>query len=144
MQLGRIAHNPRLSGTNELDGLNRKHPSLHCLAELDTHDTKSMAGDISLILNACSATVSSQRRENEMRKTTFATVAAGALILAGIAGWITSNSRPLEAEASTAIEAQIDTFSMMASTKDLPTGEFQDFSLVFSAPVAEGRSSIAP
>ena len=138
MQLGRIAHNQRLSGTNELDGLNRKNPSLHCLAELDTHDTKSMAGDISLILNACSATVSSQRRENEMRKTTFATVAAGALILAGIAGWITSNSRPLEAEASTAIEAQIDTFSMMASTKDLPTGEFQDFSLVFSAPVAEG------
>jgi|SRR6516162_1193666 hypothetical protein len=146
MQLGRIAHNPRLSGTNELEGLNRKHPSLHCLAELDTHDTKSMAGDISLILNACSATVSSQQRENEneMRKTTFATVAAGALIFAGIAGWITSNSRPLEAEASTAIEAQIDTFSMMASTKDLPTGEFQDFSFVFSAPVAEGRSSLAP
>ena len=145
MQLGRIAHNPRLSGTNELDGLNR-NPSLHCLAELDTHDTKSMTGDISLILNACSATVSSQQRENEneMRKTTFATVAAGALILAGIAGWITSNSRPLKAEASTAIEAQIDTFSMMASTKNLPTGEFQDFSLVFSAPVAEGRSSLAP
>ena len=81
-----------------------------------------------------------------MRKTTFAAVAAGALILAGIAGWVTSNSSSLEAEASTAIEAQIDTFSMMASTniKDLPTGEFQDFSLVFSAPVAEGRSSIAP
>jgi len=139
----RIAHNPRLSGTNELDGLNR-NPSLHCLAELDTHDTKSMTGDISLILNACNATVSSQRRENEMRKTTFSTVAAGALILAGIAGWITSASRPLKAEASTAIEAQIDTFSMMASTKDLPTGEFQDFLLVFSAPVAEGRSSLAP
>ena len=79
-----------------------------------------------------------------MRKTTFSTVAAGALILAGIAGWITSASRPLKAEASTAIEAQIDTFSMMASTKDLPTGEFQDFLLVFSAPVAEGRSSLAP
>ena len=79
-----------------------------------------------------------------MRKTTFATVAAGALILAGIAGWITSNSRPLEAEASTAIEAQIDTFSMMASTKDLPTGEFQDFSLVFSPPVVKDRGSPAP
>jgi len=30
---------------------------------------------------------------------------------------------------------------MMASAKDLPTQEFQDFSFVFSEPVAEGRSS---
>ena len=51
-----------------------------------------------------------------------AAIAAGALILAGIAGWATP---------STAIGAQIDTFGMMASAKDLPTEEFQDISFVF-------------
>jgi hypothetical protein len=42
----------------------------------------------------------------------------------------------------TSIEAQIDTFRMMASTKDLPAEEFQDFSLVFLAPVAQDQSSL--
>ena len=79
-----------------------------------------------------------------MRRTTSAAIAGGALILAGIAGSVTSNSRPLEAKASTAVEAQIDTFSMMTSAKDLPTDEFQGFSFVFSAPVAEDRSSLTP
>ena len=78
-----------------------------------------------------------------MRKTTFTTFAAGALILAGIAGWATANNRPL-AMASPAIEAQIDPFKMMASAKDLPTEEVQDFSLVLSAPVIEGRSLRTP
>ena len=75
-----------------------------------------------------------------MYKTTFAAIAAGALIVAA-AGWVTQSDRPLEAKASTAIESRIDTFRMMASAKDLPTQEFQDFSFVFSEPVAEGRSS---
>jgi len=79
-----------------------------------------------------------------MRKTTFAAIAAGALILAGIAEWVTSSSRPLQANASTASETRIDTFSMMANTKDLPTEEFQDFSLVFSPPVVKDRGSPAP
>ena len=70
-----------------------------------------------------------------MRKTIFAAIAVGALILTGIAGWVTSRSHPLQAKASIASETQIDTFSMMAGTKDLPTEEFQDFSLVFSSPV---------
>jgi hypothetical protein len=65
-----------------------------------------------------------------MRKTTFAGIAAGALILAGIAGWANPNNRSLEAKASTSVEAQID------------TEEFQDFSLVFSSPAAAGRNSI--
>ena len=43
-----------------------------------------------------------------MRKTNFAAIAAGALILAGIVGWTTGSNRPLQAKASTAIEAQID------------------------------------
>src|SRR6516162_313095 len=34
-----------------------------------------------------------------MRKTTFAAIAAGALILAGIAGWVYPSHRPLEAKA---------------------------------------------
>ena len=72
-----------------------------------------------------------------MRRTTFAAIAAGVLILAGIAGWIYPSHRPLEAKASTGIKAQIDTFSMMTSARDLPTDEFQDFSFVFSAPVAD-------
>ena len=70
-----------------------------------------------------------------MRKTTFAAIAAGALILAGIAGWAYPSHRTLEAEASTSIEAKIDTFSLMSTAKDLPTEEFEDFSLVFSSPV---------
>ena len=70
-----------------------------------------------------------------MRKTTFAAVAAGALILAGFAGWAIPSNRPLQAKASSAIEPRMDPFSMMAGTKDLPTEEFQDFSLVFSSPV---------
>ena len=79
-----------------------------------------------------------------MRKTTFAGIAAGALILVGIAGWVYPSHRPLEAKASTSIEAHIDRFSIMLRLKDLPTDEFQDISLVFSAPVAEGRSSPTP
>ena len=71
-----------------------------------------------------------------MRKTRFwAAIAAGALILAGIAGWVYPSHRPLEAKASTSNEAKIDTFSMMSTAKDLPTEEVEDFSLVFSSPM---------
>jgi len=70
-----------------------------------------------------------------MRKTTFAAIAAGALILAGIAGWAYPSHRTLEAEASTSIEAKIDPFSLMSTAKDLPMQEFEDFSLVFPSPV---------
>jgi hypothetical protein len=70
-----------------------------------------------------------------MRKTNFADIAAAALILAGIAGLVFYPShRPLEAKASTSIEAQIDTFRVMSTAKDLPTEEFEDFSFVFSSP----------
>ena len=71
-----------------------------------------------------------------MRKTrVWAAIAAGALILAGIAGWVYPSHRPLEAKASTSNEAKIDTFSIMSTAKDLPTEELEDFSLVFSSPV---------
>src|SRR6516225_892186 len=48
-----------------------------------------------------------------MRKTTFAAVAAGALILAGFAGWAISSNRPLQAKASSAIEPPMDPFTIM-------------------------------
>ena len=50
-----------------------------------------------------------------MRRTNFAAIAAGALILAGIVGWTTGNNRPLQATTFTAIETQID--------KELPMEE---------------------
>ena len=68
-----------------------------------------------------------------MRKTTFAAIAASALILASVAGWVYPSHRPLEAKASTSIEAKVDPFS--ATAKDLPAEEFEDFSLVFPSPV---------
>jgi len=43
-----------------------------------------------------------------MRKTNLAIIAAGALILAGIVGWTGGSNSPLQAKASTGIEAQID------------------------------------
>ena len=69
-----------------------------------------------------------------MRKTTFAAIAASALILASVAGWVYAGHRPLEAKASSSIEAKIDTFSIMSTAKDLPAQEFEDFSLVFPSP----------
>jgi hypothetical protein len=69
-----------------------------------------------------------------VRKITFAAIAAGALIPAAIAGWASASNRPVQAKASTAIEAQIDTFSMMVTAKDLPVEAFQDFTLVFPSP----------
>ena len=76
-----------------------------------------------------------------MCKATFAAIGASALILVAIAGWTAGSNRPLEAKASTAIKAQIDTFSMMASGRNLPTEEFQDFSLVFPAPASTSELS---
>src|SRR5262245_15616779 len=106
------------------------------ITKLDTDDTKSRAGDIGLILKACRTPVvgSNLTKERKMHKTTFAAIAVGSLVLAGIAGWAYPNNRPFEAKASASIEAQIDTFRVMSDAKNLPTEEYQDFSLVFSSP----------
>ena len=69
-----------------------------------------------------------------MRKTTFAAISASA-ILASVEGWVYPSHRPLEAKASTSIEAKVDPFSVMSTAKDLPAEEFEDFSLVFPSPV---------
>ena len=81
-----------------------------------------------------------------MRKTTFwAAIVAGALMFVGVAGWANSDKRALEAQASTPIEAaQLDAFQMMLNAKNLPSEEFEDFSLVFPSPVIHGRTSVTP
>ena len=66
-----------------------------------------------------------------MRKTNFAAIAASTLIFAGILGWVNSSNLPVEAKNSTSTAAQVDTFSIMSTTKNLPAEGFQDFSLVF-------------
>jgi hypothetical protein len=66
-----------------------------------------------------------------MRKTKFVAIAAGTLIFAGILGWAHSSNLPVEAKVSTSTPAQIDTFTIMSTAKNLPAEEFQDFSLVF-------------
>ena len=64
-----------------------------------------------------------------MRKTNLVAITAGALMLTGILGWVNLSNLPVEAKTSTG--AQIDTFTIMSTAKNLPTEKFQDFSLVF-------------
>jgi len=62
-----------------------------------------------------------------MRKTgLFA--AAAALVLAGVGGWVASNT---QARVATATVGGIDPFQMMMNAKHLPTDHYQDFSMVF-------------
>jgi hypothetical protein len=81
-----------------------------------------------------------------MGKTTFwAAIAAGGLILVSVAGWVNSDKRALEAQASSPIgAAQLDTFNMMLNARNLPSQEFEDFSLVFSSPATNGRTLVTP
>ena len=58
-----------------------------------------------------------------MRKTTFAAIVAGVLILTGFAVWAFLSNRLLQVTAPTEIEVRIDPFSMMVSAKDLPSQE---------------------
>jgi hypothetical protein len=69
--------------------------------------------------------------------------AAAALILAGVGGWTNSATGALESKAAAPI-IQVDTLQMMVNAKDLPIQEFEDFSVVFSSPLADGRTSITP
>jgi hypothetical protein len=81
-----------------------------------------------------------------MRKTTFlAAIAAGGLILVSVAGWVGSDKRALEAQASSPIEtAQLDSFQMMLNAANLPSQDFEDFSLVFPSPATNGRAQLTP
>jgi hypothetical protein len=58
----------------------------------------------------------------------FATTAAGALVLAGVVLWSTSNT---EALVSAPTVTQIAPLQMMTSAKDLPTQTLEDHTFVF-------------
>jgi hypothetical protein len=63
-----------------------------------------------------------------------AAIAAAAVMVVGIAGWVNSNDHAFEAKASTPLEASsLDAFEMMRTAKNLPNQEFEDLSLVFSS-----------
>jgi len=69
-----------------------------------------------------------------MRNIIFWTaIAAGALMQVGVAAWANSHERALEGQAFTQIE-NVHPFQMMLNAKKLPSGEFEDFSLVFPSP----------
>jgi hypothetical protein len=63
-----------------------------------------------------------------MRKTTFFTTAAAALILAGVGGWVASTP---QASVTAPAGVQVDPLQMMISAKDLPTQHFHDLTFVF-------------
>jgi hypothetical protein len=63
-----------------------------------------------------------------MRK--FGFVAATAVILAGVGGWIASTSQARVA-APTVSGSQINTMQMMTTAVNLPAGHFIDYSLVY-------------
>ena len=81
-----------------------------------------------------------------MRNTFFwAAIAASALLQVGILEWAGSHQRAFEAQASTQIEnVGIDPFPMMLNAKNLLSGEFEDFSLVFPSPVSHQRIAANP
>jgi hypothetical protein len=73
--------------------------------------------------------------ETHMRKIRFwSAIAAAALMLVGTAGWVNSNNRWLEVQASAQIEeARIDPFQIMLNAKNLLSEEF-DVLLLDSKP----------
>ena len=75
----------------------------------------------------------------------WAAIAASALLQVGILEWASSHQSAFEAQASTQIEnVGIDPFQMMLNAKNLPSGEFEDFSLVFPSPVSHQRIAANP
>ena len=66
-----------------------------------------------------------------MRKANWFAVAAAALIVVGVGGWVTSitNARPTGAAAPS---VQIDVIGAMKNARNLPTKRYDDFSLVFN------------
>ena len=81
-----------------------------------------------------------------MRNSIFlAAIAAAALLQVGIVEWADSHKGALEAQASTQTEnVDLDPFQMMLNTKNLPSEEFDDFSLVFPSPVTQRRIPANP
>jgi hypothetical protein len=79
-----------------------------------------------------------------MRNTIFWTaIAAAALLQVGIVERANSHKGALEAQASTQIE-NVDPFQMMLNASNLPSEEFEDFSLVFPSQLAHRRIPANP
>jgi hypothetical protein len=64
-----------------------------------------------------------------MRKTSFFAVAAVALILAGVGGWVVASTP--RATAAAAPTEQIDIMQLTVNAKGMPTQHFQDMTFVF-------------
>jgi len=63
-----------------------------------------------------------------MRKTSLLTVAATALILAGVGGWVVAPTPHASAPAASEL---IDIMQLTMNAKDLPTQRFHDMTFVF-------------
>ena len=69
-----------------------------------------------------------------MRKTTFwAAIVAGALMFVGVADRLIQTSARLKLRLPPQLKP-VDAFQMMLNAKNLPSQEFEDFSLVFPSP----------
>jgi hypothetical protein len=71
-------------------------------------------------------------RRIPMRKTKVFAVAAAALILAGIGGWVSSTVNAGRTAAATPINVQMDPFQEMLKAKGLPASHYDDYSLIFN------------
>jgi hypothetical protein len=63
-----------------------------------------------------------------MRKTSLFAVAAAALILAGVGGWVIASTPNASAAAPT---ERIDTVQLTMNAKDMPPQHFHDMTFVF-------------
>jgi hypothetical protein len=62
-----------------------------------------------------------------MAKTLFA-ISTATLMVAFVAGWAVSDTQARVASVGT---VQVDTFELMSSAKQMPSGHFVDYSFVF-------------
>ena len=91
---------------------------------------KHTGNDIGRIQNACSVASSTHGEENHMRQTNL--FVAAALVLACVWGWASTFS-PSRTAAAAPISVHIDPLDTMMQSKALPTSDYEDYSLVFSA-----------
>jgi hypothetical protein len=67
-----------------------------------------------------------------MRTTNLFAVAAAALIIAGIGKWASSTIHARGTSAVIPISVPMDPFNPMLNATDLPTSQYDDYSLIFN------------
>jgi hypothetical protein len=67
-----------------------------------------------------------------MRTTNLFAIAAAALIIAGIGKWASSTIDARETWAVIPISVLMDPFKAMLNATDLPTSQYDDYSLIFN------------